>query len=97
MRNIQTDEKEETTVLIADDHPLIRVGLRLSLEEAAGIRVVGEAIDGYSPESVTRSLQSPCFPIIINELSTNNHAPSRCKRLKWLTQSSSLSRSCPTT
>mgnify|MGYP002335869050 CR=1 FL=1 len=50
-----------------------------------------------SPESVTRSLQSPCFPIIINELSTNNHAPSRCKRLKWLTQSSSLSRSCPTT
>ncbi|MDD2335930.1 MAG: response regulator transcription factor [Geobacteraceae bacterium] len=48
MRNIQLYKKRETTVFIADDHPLIRLGLRLSLEQVDGIKVIGEAIDGYS-------------------------------------------------
>jgi DNA-binding NarL/FixJ family response regulator len=34
------------SVLIADDHAAIRVGLRLMLESAAGVIVVGEAADG---------------------------------------------------
>jgi DNA-binding NarL/FixJ family response regulator len=33
-------------VLVADDHAAIRVGLRLMLESADGIEVVGEASDG---------------------------------------------------
>src|ERR1700722_15341103 len=33
-------------VLIADDHPMFREGLRLLLEMDARIRVVGEACDG---------------------------------------------------
>jgi DNA-binding NarL/FixJ family response regulator len=33
-------------VLIADDHPLMRRGLRLSIEEDPGLEVVGEAADG---------------------------------------------------
>lgn len=33
-------------MLIADDHPLLRHGLRAVLEEAAGIAVVAEASDG---------------------------------------------------
>jgi DNA-binding NarL/FixJ family response regulator len=37
---------EEIRILIADDHPLMRKGLRLSIEEDAGLRVVGEASDG---------------------------------------------------
>ncbi|GGA75875.1 DNA-binding response regulator [Pseudoclavibacter endophyticus] len=35
-----------TTVLIADDHAAIRAGLRMVLEHADGIEVVGEAADG---------------------------------------------------
>lgn len=34
------------TVLIADDHPSVRAGLRLLLETAEGLEVVGEAADG---------------------------------------------------
>lgn len=34
------------TVLIADDHPVVRGGLRALLDSLAGIDVVGEAVDG---------------------------------------------------
>jgi DNA-binding NarL/FixJ family response regulator len=37
---------EEIRILIADDHPLMRKGLRLSVEEDPGLKVVGEAADG---------------------------------------------------
>ena len=33
-------------VVLADDHPVFRAGLRRTLEEAGGIRVVGEAASG---------------------------------------------------
>src|SRR5689334_18760964 len=36
----------EIRILIADDHPLMRQGIRQSLESSPGIRVVGEAGDG---------------------------------------------------
>ncbi len=39
---------EEITCLIADDHEVVREGLRLSLSRAPHIRVVGEASDGAS-------------------------------------------------
>jgi DNA-binding NarL/FixJ family response regulator len=35
-------------VLIADDHPIVRKGLRATLEEEEGIAVVGEAGDGQA-------------------------------------------------
>ncbi len=38
----------EITCLIADDHEVVREGLRLSLSRAPHIRVVGEASDGAS-------------------------------------------------
>lgn len=34
-------------VFIADDHPLFRCGLRMSLDQKAGLEVVGEAGDGF--------------------------------------------------
>ena len=37
---------EEITVLIVDDHEVVREGLRLSLSRAEHIRVIGEAGDG---------------------------------------------------
>ena len=36
----------EITVLIVDDHEVVREGLRLSLSRTPHIRVVGEAADG---------------------------------------------------
>jgi DNA-binding NarL/FixJ family response regulator len=38
----------EITCLIADDHEVVREGLRLSLSRSAHIRVIGEASDGAS-------------------------------------------------
>jgi DNA-binding NarL/FixJ family response regulator len=37
---------EAIRIVIADDHPLMRRGLRLSVEEDPGLTVVGEAADG---------------------------------------------------
>jgi two-component system response regulator NreC len=44
-------------VLIADDHPLIREGLRQLLETQPDIRVVGEAADGVEAVEKVRSLR----------------------------------------
>ena len=43
-------------VFLSDDHPLFRIGMRLSLEQEDHIDLVGEASDGYS--SVERILSS---------------------------------------
>jgi len=37
---------EEIRILIADDHPIVRKGLRMSIEEDDGLKVVAEASDG---------------------------------------------------
>ena len=43
-------------VLIADDHPIFRDGLRKLLESVPGFRVVGEACDGGEAVSLARKL-----------------------------------------
>jgi DNA-binding NarL/FixJ family response regulator len=44
----QTDtQQNEITVLLVDDHSLVRHGFRRMLEDEPGIRVVGEASDGF--------------------------------------------------
>ncbi|MDF5753067.1 response regulator [Spongiactinospora sp. TRM90649] len=42
-------------LVIADDHVMIRAGLRLVAENAGGIEVVGEAADGRQALAVTRA------------------------------------------
>ncbi len=44
------------TVLLADDHSIVRAGLRLLLETAEGIEVVGEAADGEAALGQVRAL-----------------------------------------
>ena len=44
-------------VLIADDHPILRAGLRKLLEAEPGFRIVGEAADGE--EAVRLRVPSP--------------------------------------
>ena len=40
--------KKSIQVFLADDHPLLRTGLRLSLNHKEDIELIGEAEDGYS-------------------------------------------------
>ena len=44
-------------VLIADDQPLVRAGLRVILDHQPGIEVVGEAADGLQAIALARQLQ----------------------------------------
>ncbi len=48
---------EPVHVLIADDHPLFRTGLRLALDHTDGIEVVGEATTGAKAVQLCAELQ----------------------------------------
>ncbi len=43
-------------VLIADDHPIVRKGLRTMIEEDEGLHVIGEAGDGHTALALIRKL-----------------------------------------
>ena len=46
----------ETAVLLVDDHPVVRKGLRALLEEEKDVKVVGEAGDGQAAIAAVRDL-----------------------------------------
>ncbi len=48
------EDKHEITVVLADDHNLIRAGLRSMLEEEANLRVIGEGSDTAAAVRLTR-------------------------------------------
>jgi DNA-binding NarL/FixJ family response regulator len=48
---------EEIRILVADDHPIVRKGLRLSIEEDPGLKIVGEAADGQAALDLIRKLR----------------------------------------
>jgi len=48
---------EEIRVLIADDHPIVRKGLRSSIEEDPGLIVIGEAADGETALAMIKKLK----------------------------------------
>ncbi len=47
----------ETTIIIADDHPVLRKGLRAMIEAVPGMKVLGEAADGESALRLIRELR----------------------------------------
>jgi DNA-binding NarL/FixJ family response regulator len=51
-------------VFLADDHPLLRIGLRLSFEGEKDVRLVGEAGDGFS--AVERVQRDPPDVLLID-------------------------------
>jgi DNA-binding NarL/FixJ family response regulator len=54
--NFPTDnEKRPVRVLIVDDHPLVRVGIRSIIEKNPGVEVVGEAATGREALKLVRS------------------------------------------
>ena len=48
---------DQISVLIADDHTIVRSGVRMLLEAETDIRVVGEALNGREALELTESLQ----------------------------------------
>ena len=50
-----------TRVLIADDHALVRDGLRHILQSASGFEVAGEANDGASTVALIRDARPTCW------------------------------------
>ena len=42
------NENNTIRIFLADDHPLLRTGLRLSLDQQEGVELIGEAEDGFS-------------------------------------------------
>src|SRR6202034_2292779 len=53
---MRTTVDDQISILIADDHPLMRKGLRLSVEEDRALKVVGEASDGEAALSLIKKL-----------------------------------------
>ncbi len=52
-----SDARRAIDVLLADDHPTIRSGIRAIVEEAPGVRVVGEAGDGAEARRLMAALR----------------------------------------
>ena len=50
-------DSELITIVIADDHPLARAGIRTMLEAAPDLRVIGEAEDGDMVQKLVAELQ----------------------------------------
>lgn len=56
-RTLPADDEPPIRTLLVDDEPLIRAGLRLILDGAPGIEVVGEASDGRAGVQAVASLR----------------------------------------
>jgi two-component system nitrate/nitrite response regulator NarL len=49
------DRLRQIRIVIADDHPVVRIGVKSTLQSDAGLEVLGEASDG--DEAITAGLQ----------------------------------------
>jgi DNA-binding NarL/FixJ family response regulator len=63
--SINIDNKTSITVFIADDHAVVRDGLRLLLESQVDIKVVGDAADG---RQAIMQVQRLCPDVVIMDI-----------------------------
>lgn len=57
---------DSTRILLADDHAILRAGLRLLIDKQPGLHVVGEAGDGREALAQTRALQPDLILLDLN-------------------------------
>ena len=57
---------ERIRVLLADDHPLVRAGLRATLDAEPDLAVVGEAADGEETQQRCRELRADVLVLDLN-------------------------------
>lgn len=79
-----TEQKNPIRVLLADDHPVVRSGMRKLLERAEDIQVVGEACDGKEtlalvekllPDIVLLDMEMPRLPGVEVARQLRQHFP----------------------
>lgn len=58
------NEKTSIRVLVADDHAMVRDGLRRIIESEPGLRVSGQAVDGNS--TLDRLCDTPCDIVLLD-------------------------------
>jgi DNA-binding NarL/FixJ family response regulator len=57
---------EETTLLLVDDHAMLRKSLRVRIDREEGLRVIGEAADGQQAIDQVRQLQPDVVVMDLN-------------------------------
>src|SRR6266849_7801042 len=58
LRSTSIDRKRQRIrILIADDHPVFRYGLRMLLQAEADLQIVGEAADGAEAQKLASELK----------------------------------------
>jgi len=65
-RDIEGAGRKHTRVMLADDHPLVRAGVRRVLEGVQGLEMVGEAGSGVETLKVLRELQPDVLLLDLN-------------------------------
>ena len=66
IRNSELYSPGKVSVLLADDHAMLRQGLRSVLEGYPNVEVVGEAADGEQAVALARSLQPEVVVMDVN-------------------------------
>jgi len=67
-------------IVLADDHAMVRNGLQRILESEAGLRVVGQAVDGDS--ALARVAESGCDLILVDLTMPGASGPRLIQRLR---------------
>jgi DNA-binding NarL/FixJ family response regulator len=80
---------EPLRVILADDHPFIRAGLRTTLEAEPDIVVVGEAATGHEAQALCRELQPDIMVLDLNmpgppATATVAHVQEHCSQVRVL-------------
>ncbi|MHB1006038.1 MAG: response regulator [Chloroflexota bacterium] len=74
---------QELTVLIADDHPVVRQGLRFMLQELSGVTVVGEASSGVAALALAEELRPTSVLMDVNMPEMDGLEATRCLKARF--------------
>lgn len=77
--------ESETRIVLADDHPIVRQGLRQAIESAPGLKVVAEAEDGLSALARIQAWRPDVALLDIDMPGMNGFAVARAMREQALT------------
>lgn len=70
-------------ILLVDDHPIVRQGLRTILEGHSGWEVVGEAADGFEAVEKAKALQPDVMVLDVTMPNMNGLEACRLLRRQW--------------